>query len=167
MTAVGYISDTEEIVKAFWSLFQHDGAAAFKFSVSSALPPALPAKDFPGGRTQILNVHRIWRNNRHPFETNDDSSPESILDTDQWLNSNGDLDNENDSEVDCAADDESDIGPNNGIEDPECSELKDVSAAPKVPGLVRPTGKSKREAENVLMRVNAVQMRKNKGGKKK
>jgi len=30
MTAVGYISDTEEIVKASWSLFQHDGAAAFK-----------------------------------------------------------------------------------------------------------------------------------------
>jgi hypothetical protein len=30
MTAVGYISDTEEIVKASWSLFQHDGATAFK-----------------------------------------------------------------------------------------------------------------------------------------
>jgi len=30
MTAVGYISDTEEIVKASWSLFQYDGAAAFK-----------------------------------------------------------------------------------------------------------------------------------------
>jgi len=30
MTAVGYISDMEEIVKASWSLFQHDGAAAFK-----------------------------------------------------------------------------------------------------------------------------------------
>jgi hypothetical protein len=32
MTAAGYISDPEEIVKASWSLFQHDGAAAFKFS---------------------------------------------------------------------------------------------------------------------------------------
>jgi len=30
MTAVGYISDTEEIVKSSWSLFQHDCAAAFK-----------------------------------------------------------------------------------------------------------------------------------------
>jgi len=30
MTAVGYISDTEESVKASWSLFQRDGAAAFK-----------------------------------------------------------------------------------------------------------------------------------------
>jgi len=30
MTAVGYISDTEEIIKASWSNFQYDGAAAFK-----------------------------------------------------------------------------------------------------------------------------------------
>jgi len=30
MTTVGYISDTEEIVKPSWSLFQHAGAAAFK-----------------------------------------------------------------------------------------------------------------------------------------
>ena len=32
MTAIGYISDTEEITNASWSLFQHDGAAAFKLS---------------------------------------------------------------------------------------------------------------------------------------
>jgi len=49
MTAVGYISDTEEIVKAFWSLFQHDGAAGFKLSERSHLPPPLSAKDLPGG----------------------------------------------------------------------------------------------------------------------
>jgi len=30
MTAMGYISGMEEIVKALWSLFQHDGVAAFK-----------------------------------------------------------------------------------------------------------------------------------------
>jgi hypothetical protein len=55
MTAIGYISDTEEIIKACWSLFQHDGGAAFKLSERSPLPPALSAKDLPGGRTQILN----------------------------------------------------------------------------------------------------------------
>jgi len=49
MTAVGYISDTEEIVKASWSLSQHDGAAAFRFSEISPLPPHLSAKDLPGG----------------------------------------------------------------------------------------------------------------------
>jgi len=57
MTAVGYILDTEEIVKASWSLFQHDGAAAFKLSETSPLPPALSAKDLPGGRTHMLIDH--------------------------------------------------------------------------------------------------------------
>jgi len=32
MTAIEYISDTEDIVKSSWSLFQYDGAAAFKMS---------------------------------------------------------------------------------------------------------------------------------------
>ena len=32
MTTVGYISDTEEIINASWSNFQHDGVAAFKLS---------------------------------------------------------------------------------------------------------------------------------------
>jgi hypothetical protein len=41
MTAVGYISDPEEIVQASWSLFQHNGVAAFKLSERSPLPPAL------------------------------------------------------------------------------------------------------------------------------
>ena len=167
MTAVGYISDTEEIVKASWSLFQHDGAAAFKLSERSPLPPALSAKDLPGGRTQILNVRRIRKINRHPVESDEDSAPESISDTEDWLNWNGDLDNPNDSEEDCAADDDSDIEHNNCIEDPECPEQQDVCAAPNVPGLVRPTRKSKRQAEKVLLTVNAVETRRNKGGKKK
>jgi hypothetical protein len=32
MTAVRYVSDTEEIVKASLSLFYHDGAATFELS---------------------------------------------------------------------------------------------------------------------------------------
>ena len=167
MTAVGYISDTEEIVKSSWSLFQHDGAAAFKLSERSPLPPALSAKDLPGGQTQILNVGRIRRINRHRVESDQDSAPESISDTEDWLNWNGDLDNPNDSEEDCAADDDSDIEHNNCIEDPECPEQQDVYVAPNVPGLVRPTRKSKRQAEKVLMTVNAAETRRNKGGKKK
>jgi len=133
MTTVEYISDTEEIVKASSSLFQHDGAAAFKLSERSPLPPALSAKDLPGGRTQILNVRRIRRINRHPVESDKDSAPESISDTDDWLNWNGDLDDPIDSEEDCAADDESNIEPNNAIEDPECPEQQDVSAESNVP----------------------------------
>jgi len=124
MTAVGYISDTEEIVKAFWSLFQHDGAAAFKLSEISTLPPPLSAKDLPGGWTQILNVRRIRRINQHPVESDDDSAPDSISDTEDWLNWNGDLDNSNDSEDDYAADVESDMDQDNSIEDPEVNAIE-------------------------------------------
>jgi hypothetical protein len=49
MTTVGYISDPEEIIKASWSYFQHDGVAAFKLLEKSPVPPALDAKDLSGG----------------------------------------------------------------------------------------------------------------------
>jgi len=61
ITGVRYGLDTEEIVKASWSLFQHDGVAAFELSERSPLPPALPTKDHPEGRTQIINVQLIQR----------------------------------------------------------------------------------------------------------
>jgi len=165
MTAVGQISDMEEIVKASSSLSQHHGAAAFKLSARSPLPPPLSAKDLPGGRTQVLNVHRIWRINRHPVKSDEDSVPESIPDTEVWLHWNEDLANPNDSEDDCAADNESDIEQDNSIVDPECPEQRDVSAAPNVPRLIRPTRKSKRQAQKVLMMVNAIKKRTNKGVK--
>jgi hypothetical protein len=166
MTTIGYILDTEEIVKASCSLFQHHGEAAFKLSERSPLPPALSAKDLPGGRTQILNVRQIRKINCYPVESDEDSAPESISDTEDWLNWTGDLHNPNDSEEDCAAADESDIEHNNGIEDPECPEQQNVSAAPNVPGLVWPTRKSKRQADKVVVTVNAVETRRNEGGKK-
>jgi hypothetical protein len=50
---------------------------------------------------------------------------------------------------------------------PECPEQQDVGAAPNVPGLVQPARKSKRQAEKVLVTVNAVETQKIKGGKKK
>jgi len=80
-----------------------------------------------------LNVRRIRRINPHPVKSDNDSAPESISETDDWLNRNRDLDNPNDSEDDCAADNESDIGPNSGIEDLECPEQQDVRAASNVP----------------------------------
>jgi len=167
MTAVGYISDTEEVVKASWSLSQHVGAAAFKLSKRSRLPPAVSAKDLPGGRTQILNVGRIPRINRHPVERDKESAPESISDAEDWLHRNCDLDITNHSKEDCAADDDSDIEHKNCTEDQECPEQQDVCAAPNVPGLVQPTRKSKRQAEEVFVTVNAAETRRNKGGKKK
>jgi hypothetical protein len=76
------------------------------------------------------------------------------------------LDNSNDSEDDCVADNESDIVQTNGVENPECAEQQDVSAVPNVPGLVQPIRKSERQAEKVLVTVNAIETRRNKGVKK-
>jgi len=42
-----------------------------------------------------------------------------------------------------------------------------VSAVPNFPGLIWPTQKSKRQAEKVLMTVNAIETRRNKGVEKK
>jgi len=167
MTAVGYISDTDDIVTALWSLFQHDGAAALKLSETSPLPPPLAAKDLPGGWTQVWNVRRIRRINHHPVESNEDSAPESISDTHDWLNWNWDLDNWNDSKDNCAADIEPDIEQWNSIKVPECPEQRDVGSTPNVPGLIRPTWKSKRQTEKLLMTANAIETRRNKGVKKK
>jgi len=125
----------------------------------------MSAKKLPGGRTQILNVRRIRRINRHPVESDEDCPPESISDTEDWLHWNGDLGNPNDSEEDCAADDDSDLEHNNCVKDPEYPEQQDVSGSPNVPRLVRPTRKSKIEAEKVIMTVNAAETRRNKGGK--
>ena len=81
MTAIGNISDTEEIIKAFWSLLEHDGATALKLFERSPLPPAMSAKVLPGGRPQILSVRRIRRIDRHPVESDEDSTRDSISDT--------------------------------------------------------------------------------------
>ena len=77
------------------------------------------------------------------------------------------MDNSNDSEDDCAADVESDIEQDNGIEDPEYPVERDVSAAPSVPGLIGPTRMSKSKAEKLLMTVNSIETRRNDGVKKK
>jgi hypothetical protein len=167
MTAVEYISDTEVIVKASWSLFQHDSVAAFKLSERSPLPPALSEEELPGGQTQMLNVRHIRRINRDPVNSDKDSPSESISDSKDWLHWNCDLDNANDSKEDWAADNDSDTERNNCLEDPKFPERQDLSATPNVPGLVRQTLKAKRGVEKVFMTVNAAETWRNKGGKKK
>jgi len=166
MTAVGYTSDTKEIVKASWSLFQHHGAAACKLSGRSPLPPALSAQDLPGGQTQISNVCQIRRIGWHPVITHEDSSPESFSGNKNRLNWNSDLDNPNYCGDDCAADEGYENERDNGIEDGEIPELRHVCAAPNIPWLIRPTQKSRIQAENVLVTVTTTETRRNEGMKK-
>jgi len=162
MTAAGYISDAQEMVKASWSNFHHDREAAFKLLDNSPVPPAMSAKDVPGGRTQVLNGRRIKLIGRHPVKSDEDSSPESISDTENWLNWNGELDNPNDSEDDWDADNESDMEPDNGSENSETPEQQNVSAAPDVSVLIWPTRRSKKNVEYLLMTVNIMETRRNK-----
>jgi hypothetical protein len=159
MTAVGYFLDTEVIVKASWSLFHHDGAAIFKLSEKSPVPQALSGKELPGERTQILNVRRIRRVNRHPAESDEDSSRESISHTKNWLNWNGDLHNSNESEDDWKADNESDIELDKGSENSESLEQRNVSAVLNVPGLIRPIHRTKKKVEKSLITVNIMETR--------
>ena len=90
MSAVGNSSDTEEIFEAHWSLFQNEGVAALKLSERSPLPPPVSANDLPGGRTQILNVRQIRRIKRHLVERDQHNAVESISDTENLPNWNGD-----------------------------------------------------------------------------
>ena len=163
MTAIEYISDTEEIIKASWSNFQHNGVAAFKLSERSPLLPTLSAKDLPGGRTQVLNVCPIRRINRHPAESDEDSAPESISNTENWLDWNGALDNPNVSDDGWGADDRSDIALENGIDAPATPEHRDVCTTPNVSGLIMPTWRSLKQAAKVLMMVTAMETRRSKG----
>jgi len=103
------------------------------------LPPELSAKDLPGGRTQILNVRQIRRIDNHAVESDEDSAPESISETENWLNRNADLYNPIDSKVDLAAGVESEVERENRIENLERPNYQYVSAAPNVPALIRPT----------------------------
>jgi hypothetical protein len=73
-------------------------------SEKSPVPPSVSAKVLPGGQTQLLNARWIDRIDSHPAESNEDSSPEWIWDTKNWLNGNGDMDNPNESENNWKAD---------------------------------------------------------------
>jgi len=55
----------------------------------------------------------------------------------------------------------------NSIDDSECPEEWDVNAAPNVHRLIRPTWRSKCQAETVLKTVNAIETRRNNGRKNK
>jgi hypothetical protein len=64
-------------------------------------------------------------------------------------------------------DNELDIDQQTAIEDPECPQQQEMSAMPNDPGLIWPTRKSKRQADTVLVMVNAIKRRQNTGVKKK
>jgi hypothetical protein len=77
------------------------------------------------------------------------------------------LDNRNGSEDDWEADNQSDMELDNGSEDSETSEVRNVSAAPNVPELIQPIPQSQKKVEKAFLMVNIMETRRNKGIKKK
>jgi len=163
MTAIGFIVDTDEVIKASWSNFQHDSAAAFKLSERLPVPPPMSTKSLPGRQIQVSNVLLIKRIDHHPANRARGIPPESILDSKNWLHRNGEFDNLNHSEDDWEAHIESHIEVDNGIKDTETLEQRNVSASPNVPRLIGPTWRPKRKAEKLLMTANTMERRRNKG----
>jgi hypothetical protein len=71
MTVVGYISATVAIIKAFCTIFQNAGAAAFNLIQSSSAPPNLGAKDLFEARTEVFNVHQIKTIDLHSTDSDE------------------------------------------------------------------------------------------------
>jgi hypothetical protein len=71
------------------------------------------------------------------------------------------LDNPNDSEDDWEAGNESDMELDNGCEVSETLEVRNVSAAPDVPGLFRLIRQSKKSVDNLLLMVNIMETSRN------
>jgi len=61
---------------------------------------------------------------------------------------------------------ESDIEQDNSNDNAQCPQQQHLSATPNFPGLIWPTRNSKRPAKKVLVMVNAMETRRNKGVKK-
>jgi hypothetical protein len=59
--------------------------ASNTLSERSPVEPALSAKDLPGGWTQMIHVYLIRRFNFHLVDSNEDTEPESISATENWL----------------------------------------------------------------------------------
>jgi hypothetical protein len=77
------------------------------------------------------------------------------------------LHNTNNSEDDWEADKESDMELDNGSEVSETLEVRNVSAAPNIPGLIRPIWQSKKLGGMAVLTVNIMETSRNKGIKKK
>jgi len=89
-------------------------------------------------------------------ESDQDSAPESIPDTETRLGWNGTFKNPNDSEDYCMADDTSNIELASGIENREVREQQNVSAATTDLEFIWPPWRSTKTAHQMMMTVNTI-----------
>lgn len=122
------------------------------------LPP-LSAKALRAERIQVFNVRPIKRIDRDPTVTDEDSAPESVLDTEYWLDRNGDFNILNRREHEWDVDNKSEIVLEHGIRHSETSDHWDVRATLNVAGFVWPIRRSTNKADNVLVAVGTMDAR--------
>jgi len=100
-------------------------------------------------------------------ESDEDSKPETISDTENCHNWKDHLDNPTESDDDYEADNESDNELNIDIKSLASPENRLVSATLNGPGMIQPTWKSMKQAEKGLMTDSAMEPWRNEGNKKK
>jgi len=156
MTVIGYIINTQEIVKAYSSHIQHDGVAGFKLSERSPLPPILNAMEFRVRQTEVFNIYQIIWIDCRLAKSDKDSANECISGTENWLDWTGDLPDPYLSVDDGEAHHAPCIEHHSAIEIAESPEPWNVSAALDASGFIWPTRRSTKLAEKGLMTVTAL-----------
>jgi len=157
ITPVEYISDSEEIMKAIWSNFQHISVAAFNLLGWLPMVSALFAQVLHGGEIQVLNIYCLRRIECDSAEHNEDGAPQGISDINNLLKWKCVFDDWNESEDDLEGDVESGIEQDTFIDNLISPERQNVSATSNVSGLIWPTERSKNQAEPRFMIVNAIE----------
>ena len=152
MTALGYISDTEECGERISTDLADDGEVAFRSYVECAPPKTLPLSSLINGKTKVLKLHRIRRVDRLSTQTDDESAPEDATEAEEWLNWNGDVEEAvEDQTTNDLADEESEDDLIMCVRTKEPQVRSVIDAAPNVLGVVRPTRKSRRLAELAVL----------------
>jgi hypothetical protein len=96
-------------------------------------------------------------------ERHEDSAPETISDTKNWLDWNWDLDNPNDGEDDWQADIQSNILLDNAVEDRKIPPQHNGNGIPNFPRLLQLTWSSKPTVERIFMTFNSINANRNMG----
>lgn len=163
MTAIWYNSNSEAIDKASWSTIPLDGLAEFKLLERLPLPRAWFPVDFARGWTQVSNVHRPKTIVHHRAESDWHCTPDSICDTNNWLDWTAYVDNPSLSQDDQVENNKSDVELDPGILDLKRPSQQNLCVPLNVPRLIWLTWRFQKKAANGIMIVSALETRRNMG----
>jgi hypothetical protein len=102
-----------------WEVLEPNRTVFGVQSWSAGRLPEPVANTSPGTQTQVSNVSQIKQINYHPAEYGENGAHASISHTKNWLDWNGDLDNQDASKDDQKEDNQSSIELDCGVEHSE------------------------------------------------